>query len=164
MAFSALKLKTPKLSWAFQATWQERTVLEDAGRNWLREGQEVMWIPSLLPVTLSKPFILLHFQILALLMPSGYTTYSPTLWFLIPTSPSLQVFCCGPQLPFYPMLRQNPHPFSLSPFPLSPAHSLPSLLTHADSRLHHDYRSPANPLHKLPFCFHPMHLAKSQPS
>lgn len=65
MAVSALKLKTPKLSWAFQATWQERAVPGDAGRNQSREGPEVMWVPSRPPVTLSKPFILLCFQSLS---------------------------------------------------------------------------------------------------
>lgn len=93
----SLETETPNLSLAFQAPWQEGTVQGDAWRNWSRGGQEVTWVPTLPPVTvLSKPFILLHVQILAPLELSGPTMCSPSLWFLVPSPHHFKSSAEGP--------------------------------------------------------------------
>ena len=141
----SLKTETPKLSLAFQAPWQEGTVQGDAWRNWSRGGQEVTWVPTLPPVTvLSKPFILLHVQILAPLEPSGPTMCSPSLRFLVPSPHHFKSSAEGPA-------SSPPMCFIKSPIqvhyhlPTITAHGRLSLLAPSTLHVPRDCGSPGNP-------------------
>lgn len=61
---------------------------------------------SLLPLILSEPCLLLHFQVPALLKPSGYSMRPPILWFLVPNLPISSTLAVGSSF-LRPMLQRS---------------------------------------------------------